>query len=1226
MRRGTWGVRKWGPIAAVFLVAALFLVPAIGTPPGLPPAGGSSNLRPDSTPAAPAIHSSTDTTCNGVTTCSVTLALAATSLLLVAVAAYTTITLTMAVGHASMTLNLEDSVAATASLPGSYVYYVQIPPAATVSIYANASTSSYYVEFAVDLTGYETSGSYILADCGLSASSGTLIGPQATACTAITQTPYSYQFEVAAAKASESTFVADGPCTQIAEAATTSSVVSADDQYYSVAGYDLVVGEATLASSAAWSEVIVGVLPAASASAVVAPTGLTAVATQSYEVGNSPYAAFILYWTAPSAWYIRNYTVEAFGPTSTGGNYHYYSEYLANYTTINLAFNTELFWGSAYQFRVQAWNSTVEGSWGAWVSATALIPPSSLTGAASSTTTVVLTWVQAFPPPVVTNDTVGYKTAIENAFSSLTSVGSVNSTTVTGLSASTTYYFAVWAWAGANESSPSNVVVVTTTSAGGSSAAVFPPVLTVVATSATSVIAAWSAVQNYTAVNYTLEYGTTFGTYGSHVSEGASTFEAAVTGLAVNTTYFFRVETGATAQGVASNVAPVRTLALATAGTKVVMPPVLAASAASATSAIASWSPPTNLTVANYTLEYGTTYGTYGTHASEGTSLEAVVSSLAVNTTYFFVVVPWTGASTTGPSSNVVPVRTLALALAAPPVVVPSALAVAPTSATSLLATWTAPTNVTVANYTLEYGTAYGTYGTHVSEGAALHASVTGLPVNTTYYLELVVWTAAGADSAASSGVASARTLALAPPVVVPSVVSTSPSSVSSVLVTWTAPTNATPTNYTLVASASYPPGLGSAVHASEGTALDATLTGLSPNTTYYVQIVVWTAAGQDAAASSGVASVRTLAVSPPTPPLILPPILTAAGAFDQVLLAWSQPTNTSVANYTLEYGTSYGSYGTHVSEGSALHASVSALSANSTYWFVLLTWTGATSQGPTSNVAVAQTWPVVVRTVYANSTFYVNTTQYRNYWHNTTNWVNTTVNVNHNSTVYINTTLYTNRTINRTLWQNTTVWHNTTVNVNKTVYANSTVYHNSTVYVNLYRYAPVATAAATGIDSITVSWLAPSGPVTNYTLMYARFYGLPIAYVSVGNHTVYNLTNLGIGITYYFTVWAWNGSVRGPPSNVATAQTDVPAPAQTPFPWATLEAITTLSILGSVAGALAMAAFVSRRRGRRAERSSLAVSLARQRAEGGARYPAGRAPPTAAQSYSALRSRRGPR
>jgi len=147
---------------------------------------------------------------------------------------------------------------------------------------------------------------------------------------------------------------------------------------------------------------------------------------------------------------------------------------------------------------------------------------------------------------------------------------------------------------------------------------------------------------------------------------------------------------------------------------------------------------------------------------------------------------------------------------------------------------------------------------------------------------------------------------------------------------------------------------------------------------------------------------------------------------------------------------------------------------------------------------------------------------------------------------------------------------------------------------------APIVSAAPINDTAITVTWTASTGYVTNYTLAYAHFYGLTIARLSVGNKsTVHNVTGLGFGLTYYFTVWAWNNTTEGPPSNVAVAQTDVPPPAQTPFPWATLEAVTTLSILASLAISVAISSFVAGRRSRRAE-GAAAVAIARSRPRDG--------------------------
>ena len=393
-----------------------------------------------------------------------------------------------------------------------------------------------------------------------------------------------------------------------------------------------------------------------------------------------------------------------------------------------------------------------------------------------------------------------------------------------------------------------------------------------------------------------------------------------------------------------------------------------------------------------------------------------------------------------------------------------------------------------------------------------------------------------------------------------------------------------TPNNYTTLVS--------------EGVTNHTTVSGLPSNTTYYFVVWAWIAY-PDESGSSNVAVTTTASLAPP---ILLPPILSVAGEFGGVVAAWSAAVNVTIANYTLEYGTVVGAYGTHLSEGATTFtATVTGLAQNATYYFRVQTWTGATTNGPTSNVAPAHTFSLIVR--------YVNTTVY----HNTTTYVNTSV--YHSTTTYVNTSVY----------HNTTTYVNTTVH--QVFYANTTTYHNTTVTLSVV-LPPIVDASAVSDTEITVSWSAVPGAV-NYTLMYARFPWLPIAYVSVGTATVYNVTSLGFGLTYYFTVWAWNLTAEGSPSNVAPAQTDVPIPPATPFPWATLEAVTTLSVLGSLAVSAAIAVWVSGRRGRRAQRTataSLALTLARERQTGGERYPAGRAPAPPSRSYSALDRRVGRR
>jgi hypothetical protein len=172
---------------------------------------------------------------------------------------------------------------------------------------------------------------------------------------------------------------------------------------------------------------------------------------------------------------------------------------------------------------------------------------------------------------------------------------------------------------------------------------------------------------------------------------------------------------------------------------------VLTVTAVSQTSVSLLWSAPANVTVTNYTAEYGTTRGDYTTHISEGTALGATVPGLTSNTTYWFEIVWWTNATQPGGSSNVVPANTLGYKLGN------SVLLATDVSPNSVSLSWTAPANVTVVNYTVEFGTSPGNYPVHVSEGTALVATVSGLMTNTTYWFEIVWWTSPTVHGAPSN-------------------------------------------------------------------------------------------------------------------------------------------------------------------------------------------------------------------------------------------------------------------------------------------------------------------------------------------------------------------------------------------------------------------------------------------------------------------------------------------
>ncbi|MGC1583023.1 MAG: hypothetical protein WA766_16170, partial [Candidatus Acidiferrales bacterium] len=114
---------------------------------------------------------------------------------------------------------------------------------------------------------------------------------------------------------------------------------------------------------------------------------------------------------------------------------------------------------------------------------------------------------------------------------------------------------------------------------------------------------------------------------------------------------------------------------------------------------------------------------------------------------------------------------------------------------------------------------------------------------------------------------------------------------------------------------------------------------------------------------SSGVGIVGAQGFYLAQEPVVNPPVVTApvlsvvAETVSTVGLAWTAPTNVSVVNYTVLWGTTYGTYTGSASEGaSTFSVTASSLVSNTTYFFVVETWTGATQKGPASNVALAHT------------------------------------------------------------------------------------------------------------------------------------------------------------------------------------------------------------------------------------------------------------------------------
>ena len=321
---------------------------------------------------------------------------------------------------------------------------------------------------------------------------------------------------------------------------------------------------------------------------------------------------------------------------------------------------------------------------------------------------------------------------------------------LTGLTPATTYHYRAYVTSSVATTYGSDFTFTTL--------AVLPTVVTNAATGVTSVAASLNGTvnANNSSTVVTFEYGTTvaYGNVGTAVpSPVTGTSNTAVafglTGLTPNTTYHFRV--------IGVNIAGTSNGNDLTFTTTAVLPTVVtnAATLVTASSATLNGSVNANNASTAVTFEYGTTvaYGTVVTAIPSpvtgisNTAVTYALSGLAPNTTYHFRAV---GVNTAGTANgNDLTFTTSALA---PTVVTTAATLIGAISATL---NGTVNANNQNATVTFEYGltTAYGTIVNAVPNtvtgftATPVSASLTGLPLYTTYHYRVVAVNATGTSN-----------------------------------------------------------------------------------------------------------------------------------------------------------------------------------------------------------------------------------------------------------------------------------------------------------------------------------------------------------------------------------------------------------------------------------------------------------------------------------------------
>lgn len=537
--------------------------------------------------------------------------------------------------------------------------------------------------------------------------------------------------------------------------------------------------------------------------------------------------------------------------------------------------------------------------------------------------------------------TFEYGTTMSYGSSASISAGAAigGTVTLTGLSASTAYYYCIHATDTSGNTSQSCSSFTTAAAPDVSAPIVF--VIVAVATT-TSVTITWTTSENADAQ---VEYGTT-ASYGSTSNLNSTlglTHSIDLSNLSPNTTYHYRVLSHDAAGNLATGSdTTFTTSALPSVSTPVTVtdtiPPVITdISSVSLEPHDASiiW---TTDELATSQLEYGTSmsYGSTATFPTDALlSHSATLLNLQANTKYYYCIHAtdlFTNTSSSCSSSNYFTTAAQQVTLdTIPPTI--SLVTVAPITTTTAGVTWT--TNE-VGNGYIQYGTTDG-YGSETQLNTALtlthNAFVSGLTSNTTYHYRVV-----SSDEAGNVSMTPDETFTTAAPA---APADTTPPAITNIVQGSIGSTNTVidwTTNEPAVSTLEYgtTTSYGSAATLSPSALLShaGTLTGLSPSTTYYYCIHATDLAGNTVSSCGHSFTTTAGAVVRDTTPPVIWTITVASLATSSATLTWvsDEPTDSQVVyGTTASYGSQTGVTSSFTLDNSA---TLSNLLPNTTYHF----------------------------------------------------------------------------------------------------------------------------------------------------------------------------------------------------------------------------------------------------------------------------------------------------
>lgn len=764
--------------------------------------------------------------CDGVTSCSNTIAVAKWSVLLVGEAENEQGTSGLAVAVHGYTTTALEVPSTSATYPSESIYGVLITSAATVTVYVNFTGSEYYV---IDLADFENT----VVTSTYSSGTGTSDGDsEAVTCASSPTIANEVIFTEVAGKSTTLSSMNPGQGSQLSgPTATTSTIVNGEDQYYTDPNTGSYSTTNTLSNTVDWRSACVGLEPT---TAPTAPTGLSAssIGTQSLTLSWSV--------TSSQSAYLTGGEVYEAAYTTACNAYSAVVSASSPYTSASVTSLTE---GDFYCFEVTVSNGTGASTYSAAITDIQTeTSPGAPTGLAitaqpMSTTVLNLGWTNSSTgnPVQLVNDTIArWSGSSCSGTATYTNLADADTTAiqVTGLTAYTTYSFELAQW---NSIGIGSWTACSSGTTYGTPSA--PTSLSVSAETAATITIDWSNSNSAGIIlNDTVEYGTTTHVYTNWLSVGdVGTYT--VPNLNPDTEYYFTVVAW-TGGAASTNSSQLGVLTLA----GIPSPPTnLQVTAKTATSLSLSWTAPSAGLgpIVNFTGLYevstcgatsGNSIGTWVYSVSVGTGTTVTISGLSPSTTYCVGVAAWTQG---GQGAQV---TTFATTYNAAPVA-PTGVTYQTASRVAITLNWTLVTQSTDVNVTVYYTTASGCSGALTAEsvGVATSYTTTGLTAATVYYWEVTAWSNGG-QSGKSACILGA-TQASTPPM--PYNVAALAVYQTSATIIWTNPAGYSLTaNVVYLSSANGSCGSwGSGYPKTIAVSAYVTLTSLSPNSNYCVQV-----------------------------------------------------------------------------------------------------------------------------------------------------------------------------------------------------------------------------------------------------------------------------------------------------------------------------------------------------------------------------------------------------